>query len=148
MTKKKTYLFFDTEIVTYILSAKMCHLLPFQGVISVSGVYDLQCLNGRFLKSIYLHPTFGSGFKSWQKASPIITAKTTENTETSYLLLSAAKDLFLKQQSLDFHDVLETKGINSKHVEIRGTNHFSIITGTRTDMSSMLGVAIDFIKTN
>lgn len=157
--------------VTEVLS----HLhLYFQGVISVSGVYDLLCLNNTLLKPVYLQPTFGYACDLWLSASPAHVIKsldhvsktaehvtetgdhmtkskervTTEESHvtTKFLLLSAEKDPFLKQQSLDFYETLLTKGWACEHVEIGGTNHFSIITGSGADPDSPLQLTIDFIS--
>lgn len=118
----------------------------FQGVISISGVYDLLCLTGRLLKFFYLIPTFGQKRDTWLAASPTHVMKTLESVQTKFLLLSAEKDPFLKQQSLEFYDLLRSKGSTCQHIEISKTNHFSIITGTNTDLTSPLGLAVDFIK--
>ncbi|KAK3601546.1 hypothetical protein CHS0354_027686 [Potamilus streckersoni] len=41
-----------------------------RGVISISGVYDLHCLNIPILRPLYLHPTFGKDPDAWAAASP------------------------------------------------------------------------------
>ncbi|KAL3869476.1 hypothetical protein ACJMK2_042153 [Sinanodonta woodiana] len=41
-----------------------------RGVICISGVYDLHCLNIPIIRLLYLYPTFGKDKDSWDNASP------------------------------------------------------------------------------
>lgn len=62
-----------------------------------------------------------------------------------FLLMSAEQDLFLKSQSIKFAQTLEDLQYKCKHVEIRRTNHFTIVTDTRTSEGTTLSHVLEFV---
>lgn len=120
----------------------------FQGIISVSGVYDLLCLNKHWLRPVYLEPTFGRDCTTWFEASPEHLAKRnkTSSTMPRFLLMLAERDLFLKSQSFKFAKTLEELQYDCQHVEICKANHFSIVTNTSTKEGTTLSYVLDFVQ--
>ncbi|KAL4236719.1 hypothetical protein ACF0H5_005103 [Mactra antiquata] len=134
----------DESILTHV----SCAFSDLKGIISLSGVYDLQCLNKPFLRPAYLYPTFGHSSDGWTDASPEHQAKKISDSRLmpKFLLLCAEKDFFLKPQSYQFSQTLDEMNLQCKHVEIPGTNHFTIITNIQTTDGSPLSYVIDFIN--
>ena len=120
----------------------------FQGVISISGVYDLLCLNKHWLRHVYLEPTFGTNSKQLLKASPehLAQRKETSKTMPKFLLMLAENDLFLKVQSYKFAQTLDKLNFECKHVEISKSNHFNIVTKTDISKGSTMSNVIEFVK--
>ncbi|XP_045158063.2 uncharacterized protein LOC123524158 [Mercenaria mercenaria] len=131
-----------------ILASVACSTNDLKGVISISGVYDLLCLNKHWLRHVYLEPTFGRSPNKWLDASPAHLAKRTKssNIMPKFLLMLAEKDLFLKSQSFKFARTLDELQVECKHVEIRKSNHFNIVTNTSTREGSTLSHVLDFVK--
>lgn len=63
----------------------------------------------------------------------------------SFLLISAERDSILKKQAIEFFHLLKDVGVNSIHVEIMGTNHFSIVTGVDSEKQRGTGSVISHV---
>ncbi|XP_052777469.1 uncharacterized protein LOC128214836 isoform X1 [Mya arenaria] len=132
-----------------VLSRVGCCPSDIKGVVSISGVYDLLCLKSPLLRQVYLTPTFGEDWVNWRETSPTNLAERLDNSQETrpcFLLLSAAKDPFLKEQALGFCRVLKEKQFQCDHFEITGTNHFSIVTGYKTVKGSTFHFVLEFIR--
>lgn len=131
-----------------VLTSVSCSTADIKGIISISGVYDLLCLNKHLLRTVYLLPTFGADPENWLNASPQHLAQQTTHGKLmpKFLLILAEKDLFLRDQSFEFARTLENRNFNCQHVEIGRTNHFSIITNTSTSQGSTLSYVLKFVS--
>ncbi|XP_060585844.1 uncharacterized protein LOC132741641 [Ruditapes philippinarum] len=131
-----------------ILAEVACSTEDVKGVISISGVYDLLCLNKHWLRHVYLEPTFGTSSKQWLQASPEHLAQRSKsaNTMPKFLLILAEYDIFLKSQSYKFAQTLGKLNLECKHVEISKSNHFNVVTNTSTGKGTTLSYVIEFIK--
>lgn len=130
------------------LTSVSCSSADLKGIISISGVYDLLCLNTHLLRPIYLLPTFGRNPAKWLSASPQHRAKQTTSSETTpkFLLILAEKDLFLRAQSFQFAKTLKELDYDCQHVEIEKTNHFNIITNTSIGEGTTLSYVLAFVQ--
>jgi hypothetical protein len=153
-----TYRFYNSHFIPSVQSKEfafgkqLIHCIfsffIFQGVISISGVYDLLCLNKHWLRHVYLEPTFGTSSKQWLQASPEHLAQRSKsaNTMPKFLLILAEYDIFLKSQSYKFAQTLGKLNWECKHVEISKSNHFNVVTNTSTGKGTTLSYVIEFIK--
>lgn len=127
-----------------------CSPQDIKGVISLAGVYDLDCLNAKILKQTYLVPNFGEYHSTWRKASPYHQVKKSKTTRRpKFLLMNAELDPVLVKQSHAFADKLTNSGLDCEHVTVYGSNHFTIVTNLvrifGENDESVLKLTVDFI---
>lgn len=108
-------------------------MLYFQGVISISGVYNLSFLSSWFMERFLLRPVFGEEVDVRRAASPLFCLDEDDNRYTQkkipFLVLNAEYDFFLKEDAKEFLLKLKRVKHPCEYYEVKGTNHFSIILG-------------------
>ncbi|XP_067678734.1 uncharacterized protein [Haliotis asinina] len=127
-----------------------CSFNDIKGVVSISGVYDLQKLSTPLLRRLYLHPAFGPLPDSWLQASPIILISEPIDGRSCppFLLLTAQVDGHLNRDADEFYEKLKLKNVPvTKHV-IPLTMHLTIMACFSVFQSSVCQKCVDFIKDN
>lgn len=100
---------------------------PLRGVISLSGVYNLERLRQQPVVGHYwyISPAFGTDDEILHDASPLSHAR---ETCVPFLLLNAKHDFHLNRDSQELTESLQNKGVEVEHVTFNKYNHLSIIS--------------------
>ncbi|XP_071119624.1 uncharacterized protein [Haliotis cracherodii] len=127
-----------------------CSSHDIKGVVSISGVYDLQKLSSPVLRRLYLHPAFGPHPDNWLQASPLtlISQPIDGRCCPPFLLLTAQIDGHLNNDADEFYKKLKLRNVTVMKYIIPSTMHLTIMACFSVFQSSVCQRCVDFIKDN
>ncbi|ESO88361.1 hypothetical protein LOTGIDRAFT_234656 [Lottia gigantea] len=103
------------HLVSLVSLEPQNHCQRVKGVISISGVYDLQKLATGLLKYVYLHPIFGTDPSFWLAYSPRHIAKCqADYKRPPYLLVNADQDMHLIKDAKDLSETFNEHNISHR----------------------------------
>eukprot|EP01103_Thecamoeba_quadrilineata_P005722 TRINITY_DN15490_c0_g1_i1.p1 TRINITY_DN15490_c0_g1~~TRINITY_DN15490_c0_g1_i1.p1 ORF type:complete len:366 (-),score=61.94 TRINITY_DN15490_c0_g1_i1:158-1255(-) len=115
-----------------------------KGVISISGVFDLQrLLNVPLAGRWYVVPAFGTDVETLKEASPLTHVR---KVETKFLFINAWIDLHLGDDAKTLTEALNQVGDEASHVVLTSLNHATILARINSKYDLVTPLIVDFVN--
>lgn len=112
------------------------------GVVSISGVYDVEDLAHSTFGAANVTRVFGRNEEVWRRASPVRLASAAKNVPRLMLAIGEYDDPMLKRQHEAMAGVLRGAGVKPEVIEVENRSHSTIVVELFSEVDP-LGEAIE-----